>query len=100
SGGVPPRPSDQRVIEHMTTRSCGPRLWPHDAACGRLTRARRPARVGAWSADPRPSRGAWPAGGRAWLLGGRVELARWDESLLVRRCQEGSEAAYAELVRR
>jgi RNA polymerase sigma-70 factor (ECF subfamily) len=29
-----------------------------------------------------------------------VELARWDESLLVRRCQEGSEAAFAELVRR
>jgi RNA polymerase sigma-70 factor (ECF subfamily) len=29
-----------------------------------------------------------------------VELARWDELLLVRRCQEGSEAAFAELVRR
>src|SRR6478672_9366214 len=39
-------------------------------------------------------------GASAWLLGGRVELARWDESLLVRRCQEGSEAAFAELVRR
>jgi RNA polymerase sigma-70 factor (ECF subfamily) len=29
-----------------------------------------------------------------------VELARWEEALLVRRCKEGSEAAFAELVRR
>jgi RNA polymerase sigma-70 factor, ECF subfamily len=29
-----------------------------------------------------------------------VELARWDEQQLVQRCKDGSEAAYAELVRR
>jgi RNA polymerase sigma-70 factor (ECF subfamily) len=29
-----------------------------------------------------------------------VEIARWDERELVRRCKEGSEAAFAELVRR
>ena len=29
-----------------------------------------------------------------------MELARWDEQQLVQRCKDGSEAAFAELVRR
>jgi RNA polymerase sigma-70 factor (ECF subfamily) len=33
-------------------------------------------------------------------LGGRVNIGGWDEAELVRRCKEGQEAAYAELVRR
>ncbi len=33
------------------------------------------------------------------LPGGRVQNSVWDERELVRRCKEGSEAAYAELVR-
>jgi RNA polymerase sigma-70 factor (ECF subfamily) len=34
------------------------------------------------------------------ILGGRVNIGGWDEAELVRRCKEGQEAAYAELVRR
>src|ERR1700738_4302081 len=43
-----------------------------------------------------------PCGRRSGMrqLGGRVEIARWDEAFLVQRCKEGSESAFAELVRR
>ena len=75
--------------------------WPRLAPYGTLSRARTPARVGTGSAIPSSCRACvGPTRTGEGQLGGRVEIAGWDELQLVQRCKEGSEAAFAELVRR
>ncbi len=59
-----------------------------------------PARVGLGCETSFGRGSVGPISARARQLGGRVEIARWDELQLVQRCKDGSEAAFAELVRR
>ena len=92
-------PTNDPVVARRRSpnRHLGPRLAPY----GTLSRLAHRHASGLGVRSPRPVGHAWARHARAnGQLGGRVEITRWDELQLVQRCKQGSEAAFAELVRR